>query len=184
MPNYLQGCTKSALSGPLAGVPRTGGICLAAFMAILPAVVIADAGVVRASKRDDNWQVTVFTDPTPLRAGPIDVSVFVQDAGTGQPILGNLIDVEVVPRGHSSEKLHLAATSAAASNKLFQAANFYLPHAGWWDFTVTVRRPTDSIDLHFELEAADSLPTWRTLWFWLCWPFLVIALFAISRWSR
>lgn len=159
-------------------------ICLAAFVALLPAVAIADAGAVRASKRDDNWQVTAFTDPTPPRAGPFDVSVFVQDVDTGQPILGNAIDVEVVPREPCSEKLILAATSAAASNKLFQAAHFNLPAAGWWDFKITVRRPTLNIDLQFELEAGDSPPTWRALWLWFCWPFLVVALFALSRWSR
>jgi hypothetical protein len=182
--DLLQGCAKSAPSGPMAGGTLTAVVCLAAFIAILPAVAIADAGAVRASKRGDHWQVTVFTDPTPLRAGPIDVSVFVQDAGTGQPILDSLIDIEVTPRGRSSEEMRLTATSAAASNKLFQAANFNLPAAGWWDFTVTIRRPTDNIDLHFELEAADSLPTWRTLWPWFCWPFFVVALFAVSRWCR
>lgn len=159
-------------------------IWLSAFIAIFPAVVHADAGAVRASKRDDKCQVTVFTDPTPLRAGAIDVSVFVQDAGTGQAILDRLIDIEVAPRRRSSEKIHLTATSAVASNKLFQAANFNLPHAGWWAFTVVVRRPTGSIDLHFDLEAGDSLPTWRSLWLWFCWPFFVIGLFALARLSR
>src|SRR5581483_8515378 len=39
-------------------------IWLSAFLAILPAVARADAGAVRASKRDDQCQVTVFSDPT------------------------------------------------------------------------------------------------------------------------
>jgi hypothetical protein len=160
------------------------GICLSAFIAILPTVASADAGAVRASKRDDGCQVTVFTDPTPLRAGPVDVSVFVQDAGTGQAILDSSIDIEVAPRERPSAKTHLTTTSAAASNKLLQAANFDLPHAGWWAFTVVVRRPTDDMDLHFELEAGDALPPWRSLWLWFCWPFFVVALFAVLHLSR
>jgi hypothetical protein len=171
MPNcLLQDCAVSV---------SAVGIWLSAFLAILPAVASADAGAVRASKRDDKCQLTVFTDPTPLRAGPVDVSVFVQDTDTGQAILDSLIDIEVAPRGRSSEKIRLTATSAAASNKLFQAANFNLPHAGWWAFKVVVRHPTNTVDLHFELEAGDSLPTWRSLWLWFCWPFFVVAVFAL-----
>lgn len=163
---------------------RAARFGLAAFLTILPAVACADAGAVRASKRDEDCLVTVFTDPTPLRAGPLDVSVFVQDAGTGQPIVDNLIEIELAPRGRFSDKIRLTATSAAASNKLFQAANFDLPHAGWWAFKVVVRRPTGTIDLRFELEAGDSPPSWRSLWLWFSWPFFVVGLFAMSRLSR
>jgi hypothetical protein len=176
MPNRLP-------HGYAASVPAVG-IWVLAFIAIRPTAANADAGAIRASKRDQNCQVTVFTDPTPLRAGPVDVSVFVQDTDTGQAILDSLIDIEVAPRGRSSEKIRLNATSAAASNKLFQATNFDLPHAGWWAFTVVVRRPTNNMDLRFELEAGDSLPPWRSLWLWFSWPFFVVLLFAMSRLCR
>jgi hypothetical protein len=159
-------------------------IGLSAFIAILPAVARADAGAVRASKRNETCQVTVFTDPTPLRAGPVDVSVLVLDAATGQPVLDRQIDIEFAPRGRSSDKIRLTTTSAAASNKLFQAAHFDLPQAGWWSFTVVVRRPADTMELHFELEAGDSPPPWRSLWLWFFWPFFVVALFAMSRLCR
>lgn len=162
----------------------TGGLYLAIIIAILPAVAIADGGAVRASKREDNWQVTVFTEPTPLRAGPVDVSVFVQDVDTGQPIVGSTIDIEIAPRALSSEKLHVAATGEAATNKLFQAAHFNLPTAGWWDGTVTARCPTGNIELRFELEVAAPLPPWRSLWLWFCWPFVAVVLFVISRRSK
>ncbi|HVX15279.1 MAG TPA: hypothetical protein VHC22_29085 [Pirellulales bacterium] len=155
-------------------------ICILAHTVIWPSVASADAGTIRASQRNATYQVTVFTDPTPLRAGPVDVSVFVQDANTGQPILGNSIDIEIAPRGLPSEQIRIEATSAAASNKLFQAANFDLPHAGWWTFTVDVHRPSDSMRLQFELDAADTPPTWISLWPWFGWPFFAIALFAVS----
>jgi hypothetical protein len=169
--NVLWRCARSAW---------TNEIYLAAIVAILPAIAIADGGAVRASKREGNCQVTVFTEPTPLREGPVDVSVFVQVADTGRPILGNTIDIEIVPRAHSSEKLHVAATVESATNKLFQAAHFNLPDAGSWDFTVNVRRPTGNIELHFELDVADSLPPWRSLWLWFCWPFLFVVLCALA----
>ncbi len=155
-----------------------------AHLAMWPSLANADAGAIRGSKRDATHQITVFTDPTPLRAGPVDVSVFVQDADTGQPILGNKIDVAIAPHDHPSGEIYLEATSAAASNKLFQAANFDLPHAGWWTFTVNFDRPGDSMYLDFEVNAVDSIPNWVSLWSWFCWPFGVVALFAMSLMFR
>jgi len=43
-------------------------------------IIRADGGTLRLWERAGNYKVAVFTDPTPLRAGPVDVSVFVQDA--------------------------------------------------------------------------------------------------------
>src|SRR5437868_14526508 len=110
-------------------------ICLA----IMPAIVLADAGAVRVSQRYGNRQITVFTDPTPLRAGPVDVSILVQDTTTGGAILDDAITINVAPLGRSSTATHHRATNAAANNKLFQAAQFDLPRAGQWEFTVDVQ---------------------------------------------
>jgi hypothetical protein len=161
-------------------------IAALACLTALPAVVFADAGAVRASERHGNRQVTVFTDPTPLRAGPIDVSVLVQDTVTGTPVLGDTIEIDVTPRDRSSATVRYRATSAAASNKLFQAATFDLRHSGWWEFTVDVRGPQDSARVHCEVEAGEPLPPWQSMWFWFCWPFVVIAVFAaheLRHWS-
>ena len=43
----------------------------------------ADGGQVRLTQRHGDMQITVFTSPSPLRAGPVDVSVCIQDAATG-----------------------------------------------------------------------------------------------------
>ncbi len=59
-------------------------------LAILSSVILhpsslarADGGAVRLRQRSGGYQIAVFTEPTPLRAGPVDVSVLVQDAETG-----------------------------------------------------------------------------------------------------
>jgi hypothetical protein len=147
-------------------------------LALSTATVFADAGAVRASQRQGSLQIAVFTDPTPLRAGPVDVSVLVQDAGTGDPLLDDVIDIEVKPRDGSSAPMSYRATRAAASNKLFQAANFELPHAGWWTFNVQVGAAQSEHRISFDLEAGDPLPAWRSLWLWFCWPFFAVAAFA------
>ena len=43
-----------------------------------------DGGTVRLSRCEGGYRITVFTAPTPFRAGPVDISVLVQDAATGE----------------------------------------------------------------------------------------------------
>ena len=96
----------------------------------------ADAGTLRARERFNGYQVTVFTAPAPVRAGPVDVSVLVQDE-KGTPVRAD-VSVALWPRGRPEEQLRRRATAEAATNKLFRAAIFELPEAGWWDGEVAI----------------------------------------------
>src|SRR5438094_524539 len=84
----------------------------------------ADGGMVRLSQRQGGYQITVFTAPTPFRAGPVDVSVLVQDAATGEALPQAQVTVWVAPRGRRGAAVSYAATSEAATNKLLHAALF------------------------------------------------------------
>ncbi len=150
-------------------------------LAMLTEHARADSGTMRISQRHGNQQITVFTDPTPLRAGPIDVSVLVQDLEAGNPDLTPTIDISIKPRERLTNVVRYRATNAAASNKLFQAANFDLPHAGWWEITVDVRGSEKSAPVCFDVEAAEPLPPWQELWPWFCWPLIVIVVFAVCQ---
>src|SRR5262245_6259931 len=97
----------------------------------------ADGGAVRLRERAGNYQIAVFTYPTPFRAGPGDVSVLVQDAATGECVPQARVTVCLTPRG-TGQVLQYPATSEAATNKLFHAAVFQLPEPGWWDVEVAV----------------------------------------------
>lgn len=152
---------------------------------VLPAEQVrADAGAVRASERRGNRQITVFTDPTPLRAGPVDVSVLVQDSQTGLVTVSDTSHVTIAPRGESGPGIRRLATSENASNKLFQAAHLEVPSAGWWQFTVEVMGPgkvQTPERIVIEVEAAEPLPPWQSMWMWFCWPFAAIVVFAVFR---
>src|SRR5690349_412542 len=77
----------------------------------------ADGGAVRLSERAGNYQVTVFTSPTPPRAGPVDVSVLVLDGASGECVPEPRVDVCLTARG-SGQVLEGPATAEAATNKL------------------------------------------------------------------
>src|SRR5262249_16414555 len=135
----------------------------------------ADGGAVRLREQVGGYQVTVFTAPTPFRAGPVDVSVLVLDAA-GEYVPQARVTVRLTARATGAVR-EPQATATAATNKLFQAAVFELPEPGWWDVEVGVEGPHGPALLRFGVEADERSPRWLELWPWLSWPALAVALF-------
>jgi len=138
-----------------------------------------DGGAVRISARKGGYRITVFTSPTPFRAGPVDISVLVQDAATGEPVRQARVTVHLLKRGQAP--LARPATHEAATNKLLHAAKIELPEPGRWKLEVHVEGLHRRAVLSCDLEAAEPLPRWLELWPWICWPALAIALFGIHQ---
>jgi hypothetical protein len=157
-------------------------LCLSlCLLACSAAVVRADGGVPRLSERVGGYRVSVFTSPTPIRAGPVDISVLVQDADSGELVPGARVTVRAVPRDHPEAAVSHPATSEAATNKLYRAAVFELPEPGWWDMDVTVEGGRGPAHVRFAVEAADPLPRWWALAPWVGWPALAVALFSLHQ---
>ncbi|HTN76937.1 MAG TPA: hypothetical protein VL096_16880 [Pirellulaceae bacterium] len=153
-----------------------------AWLLCINTLALADGGTVRAMESNATSTITVFSSPTPFRAGPVDTSVLVQDQASGDVIEAATITVVAQPRDRRGPPLRVRASRDAATNKLLQAALFDLPHAGWWKLQVTVERdqqPPQQLSL--ELEASEPPPRWLTFWPWFCWPLLAITLFGIHQ---
>lgn len=150
--------------------------CTCAFLLVLLAVapVRGDGGTVRLSEVHDGRRITVFTSPVPLRAGPVDVSVLVQDERTGKPILDVGVTVFVEGRAYP-------ASTAVATNKLFQAAQFDLPAPGRWRIDVEVQGPKGPTRVGCDVEATEALPSWLDLALWIGWPVGAILLFVAHK---
>jgi hypothetical protein len=140
----------------------------------------ADGGAVRLCERSGDYQLAVFTAPTPFRAGPVDISVLVQDAATGECTPEGRVTLRLTAH-ESGRVLEYEATSGAASNKLFYAAVFELPEAGWWDVDVFVDGPHGSAHSRLQIEAGKAPPRWLDLWPWFGLPALAVAFFSLHR---
>jgi hypothetical protein len=141
----------------------------------------ADGGTVRLSQRAGGYQITVFTAPTPFRAGPVDVSVLVQDAATRQALPKAQVTVWAAPLGEGHAAVSYPATTGAATNKLLQAALFELPKPGWWHLDIVVQGPRGQSQVQCEVEAAEPRPRWVAFWPWATWPALVILFFGVHQ---
>src|SRR5437868_5841580 len=73
----------------------------------------ADGGMIRLSEQNGKYRITVFTSPAPLRAGPVDISVLVQDDMTGEVEPAAQVDIEAVRRTLPHVALHQRATTDA-----------------------------------------------------------------------
>ena len=161
-------------------------ICIAfAAVGMSCADVWADGGVVRWSEKQVGVELTVFTSPNPLRAGPIDVSVLVQNSETGDTITDADVQVRLMPHDRTASPVHAVATHADATNKLLQAALVELPTTGEWDVevecTTAAGAGTRTSVALFSIEAGSPLPRWLAVWPWFTWPLAVVLLFGIHR---
>ena len=134
----------------------------------------------RFSGRRDGLRITVFTAPNPLRAGPVDVSVLVQDA-SGRPLTDVPVAVRAHPAGDPARQVSGPATAEAATNKLLLAAPLEFGEPGRWRVEVGVMGPGGTVRIDFDVEVAEAPPPWLNLSLWVGWPFAAVLLFAAHR---
>lgn len=149
---------------------------------VCPQVSWADGGIPLTMREVDGYRIAVFAEPAPLRAGPVDISVMVQDAETGLHLADAAIDVKVQSVGPVVVRRSAAATEEAATNKLFKAALLELPFAGRWQVYVTVMGRHGTAKVTAEMEVGKALPRWQRMWAWFTWPAIPIGLFLLHQW--
>ena len=116
----------------------------------------ANGGQLRVSDQPAGpYVVTVWTSPSPVRAGLVDVSVLVQDQAR-QPVNDAQVTVIAEPISHGGSGGSYPATRDQAHIKLYYAAKFNLPAAGQWRFTVDVQGSRGGGTMAFALEAGGA----------------------------
>jgi hypothetical protein len=144
-------------------------------------VAVADSGKLQLSKRQGRYQVAVFSEPTPLRVGPVDVSVLLLNGDSGAPVHDAVVKVTATLLDQPESVVTQPATVDAATNKLFRAVTFDLPTAGRWRFDAVIDGPLGSDRTTFAADVADQLPRALALWPWLAWPAIPITLYGLRE---
>jgi hypothetical protein len=158
-------------------------------LAAIPSA-FADGGAVLSQATAGSYRITLFGSPSPLRAGPVDLSVMLQDAKTGEPVLDRPVTITV--RAASNQKTEawvppccsmktqsaaVAATHAAAQNKLLYAANLILPASGPHDLVVQI----GDLSAESRIDVKPPLSAGASTWPWLAAPPLLVGLFALNQ---
>jgi hypothetical protein len=120
--------------------PAILAMALAALLLLAPPL-LGNGGIVRFSRATVGpYFVTVYSAPTPLRTGELDISVLVQDSAN-QTVEVPIVVVAspvVLVEGATAEPIRKPATRAQATNKLFEAAKFDVDAPGEWSFEIEI----------------------------------------------
>lgn len=154
-------------------------VCMTLWAGSLKA--LADGGALRFSGRRGDRLISVFTSPTPLRAGLTDLSVLVQEVESGRAITDLSIDVHADHLDQTHVRVSAPATNDQATNKLMRAATLELTEPGRWRVDVFVQGLNRAQPIGFDLEVAEPTVPWLQTILWIAWPIVPIALFAIHE---
>lgn len=162
-------------------------LLLLALGLILAPPLLGNGGTVIVSNAPIGpYIITIYTSPTPLRTGEVDVSVLSQDS-TGAvitpPITVQARAVSLEPEldpGLETGPVRQRATRAQATNKLFQAAKFEIAAPGDWEFTVTVA-DAGSLSFRSTVTRTTLLSRPYLLAALILLPLLVLGWLALSR---
>ena len=107
---------------------------------LAPARLFADGGTVQLRKEAGALLITVFTSPSPLSAGPADISVLLQKRNGLDPVLDADVAMRLRTDAPNTEipEIHARPTRQQAQNKLLYAAPVTFSESGKWRLAVTI----------------------------------------------
>ncbi|MHB0870730.1 MAG: FixH family protein [Chloroflexota bacterium] len=138
-------------------MPSARYILLAILVAALAAAprALANGGTIQLSSQPAGpYLVTVFTSPSPVRVGIVDVSVLIQRPDSNEAVLDAHVVVSVQPVDHVGPADTFSATHEQATNKLYHATNVDLPTEGRWRIEVQAFGPEGDGAVGFELDVS------------------------------
>jgi hypothetical protein len=140
----------------------------------------ADGGAVQLRSEAGGLAITVFTTPAPLTAGPIDVSLLLQDRDSLKPVLD--ADVSLLLRSRSTNcEIRATASHGQATNKLLYAAPLMLTESGAWQIAVSVLRNGKRAEIGGTIEVLPAPQMAASYWGYVAFPPLAIVGFAVRE---
>lgn len=163
-----------------------------AMFVLAAASALADGGAIIARQNVNGLDLTVFAAPFPLRAGPVDLSVLVQDA-KGKAVLDAVVELGWTTSSPVKEDwlppccsmgTALGKTPALrthSQNKLLFGAIVPVRSAGPSEISVTVKTAAAEAALFLPVEVAPPRPPVLAYWPLLAFPPFAIGLFALHQ---
>lgn len=142
----------------------------------------ADSGVMQFRKEAGPFLVTLFSSPSPLRAGPADLSVLVESAQTRTPILDAAVSLHL--RSESGREADAGATHEQATNKLLYAALPTIPGPGTWEVQVMVSRQTTLAKAVGSIQVLPAPPAIVHYWPYFAIVPCLIGLFILNQYLK
>jgi hypothetical protein len=154
---------------------------------LIPALVIlvqatawADGGTVQLRQEAGDLVITVFTSPSPLSVGPVDISLLLQNRDGLEPVLDARVSL-VLRADESGIELQAHPTREQATNKLLYAAPVSFSKPGKWRIVVAVLRNGKKTDTAGILEVAPAPDKAASYAGYIAFPPVMIGLFMVRQ---
>lgn len=137
----------------------------------------ADGGRLQLRQAGGPFVVSLFSTPESLAVGPADLSVMVEEQGSGNVLLDADVTVTLTPEADGIAPVTAHLSHAHATNRLLQDAVVQLPRAGRWRAVVHVSDAGREASVATDLAVANYSSRRGTVWFFLLLPVGAVALF-------
>ena len=136
----------------------------------------ADGGRVLAEKKAGGYRVVLFGNPSPLRAGLADLSLFLEQEGKSGPVLDAAVGFRLNKLSRPTPELAwrgigcvtpgqaVSAIQGHSGNMLLYSAVLGIPEPGLWKLGVSISRDGQTDLVSFELPVDRALPPALTWW--------------------
>jgi hypothetical protein len=134
---------------------------------------LADGASVQFRKEAGGLVITVFTAPAPLCAGPVGISLLLQNRNGLEPVLD--ANVSLVLRSMASgAEIQAQPTLEQGQNKLQYASALTLAESGKWQLAVKVWRNGQRADVTGTIDVAPTHAMVASYWGYVVFPPLMI----------
>ncbi len=155
-------------------------VLLLVALALLAAApqAFADGGVVIGERDGAGLRITVFAEPVPIRAGPADFSVLVQEIDSRQPVMDADVRISLKKLSAPSPEKewsppycqvpgndgYVVLRHDLAQNKMLYAAMVAITEAGRWELAVSVVAGDRRLAASLPLDVAAPRRPLATWW--------------------
>jgi hypothetical protein len=153
-------------------------LIVALLLACAAAAAYADGGRLQMRQAAGPFVVSLFTTPESPAVGPADLSVMVEEQGSGSVLLDPDIVVTLTSDDARSAPVVAHLSHAHATNRLLQDAVIQLPSAGPWHAVIHVSEAGREASVTTVLTVANYSARRGTVWLFTVLPVCVMALFA------
>jgi hypothetical protein len=172
-----------------------------ALMLFLARISRADGGAIQFQGDAGSFHLTVFTLPPILSAGPVDVTVLIQDRPKLRPLLDARVTLDLSAQSANSPKKEawlppacalnmpaslagIAATLNHGENRLLYGALVQVPYSGIWKLKINIQRGSESESVSTFLKINPPTPPPLAYWQLFLLPPVGVLAFVLNRKAR
>jgi len=166
------------------------------FWLILSNVALADGGTIRLQTDTGSFHITVFTQPPILAAGPVDITVLVQNRKDLVPVMDATLALDLIPLEGTGEKSWMPPSCAMSTtpglsaiparlnhgeNRLLYGATVQIPHSGRWGLRIHLQRASETGTAETLLTVAPPTPPPLAYWHLFALPGVCAGIFILHQ---